>query len=109
MVLEAGNTQEGSEMSENELRPCPFCGNEPQEITLNGKPLVVCWGRGCVNDPKNWNTRPIEDVLIAERDQARGMVDWLVASGDLLLKQDGASEKVLLAEDEWRKLVDAWK
>lgn len=47
----------------SELKLCPFCGNEPQEITLNGKPLVVCWGRDCVHDPKRWNTRPIEDAL----------------------------------------------
>jgi hypothetical protein len=34
-------------------------------MTLNGKPLVVCWGRDCVHDPKNWNNRPIEDALQA--------------------------------------------
>lgn len=113
-------------MSE-ELRPCPFCGGEaittaffdaddfdymPIEVK-DCDAEVTCKNERCINgwwlSPKDWNTRPIEDVLIAERDQAREMVDWLIAIGDLLLNQDGASEKVLLAEDEWRKLVDAWK
>ena len=45
------------------LRPCPFCGKEPQEITLNGEPKVVC--RCLVREPNIWNTRPIEDALNA--------------------------------------------
>jgi len=101
----------------SELKPCPFCGSSnttldyyeiscPQELGT----IVVCNDCGAsAKSIVDWNTRPIEDVLIAERDQAREMVDWLIAIGDLLLNQGGASEKVLLAEDEWRKLVDAWK
>ena len=45
----------------NTLKPCPFCGKEPQEITLNGEPKVVC--RCLVREPNIWNTRPLEDVL----------------------------------------------
>ena len=101
----------------DELKACPFCGSSnttldyyeiscPQELGT----IVVCNDCGAsAKSIVDWNTRPIEDVLIAERDQAREMVDWLIAIGDLLLNQGGASEKVLLAEDEWRKLVDAWK
>ena len=45
----------------NTLKPCPFCGKEPQEITLNGEPKVVC--RCLVREPNIWNPRPIEDAL----------------------------------------------
>jgi hypothetical protein len=64
-------------MSE-ELRPCPFCGKEPQEITLNGEPKVVC--RCLVREPNIWNTRPIEDELrkrIAELEAEEIHVEWM--------------------------------
>lgn len=102
----------------DELKACPFCGGVAQvnTWTMHGitESRCFCSNSDCPNSVRTvafeqWNTRPIEDVLIAERDQAREMVDWLIAIGDLLLNQGGASEKVLLAEDEWRKLVDAWK
>lgn len=84
----------------DELKACPFCGNEPQEITTNGKPLVVCWCRGCVNDPKNWNTRPIEDALnkrIAELKELLDTESQLSNQFYLLLVDNPKSKK--LADD----------
>ena len=60
-------------MEENsELKSCPFCGQKPKEITLNGEPRVMCLS--CVNTPDNWNARPIEDELQAKINELEGAV-----------------------------------
>ena len=73
-------------MSE-ELRPCPFCGNEP---VVEGN-LVACNNLNCPTydnywtDPMiftcdQWNTRPIEDALqsrIAELEAENDMLKQL--------------------------------
>jgi len=71
-------------MSENKLRPCPFCGGKAITATfldyddldymafevndsesIDGE--VTCENERCINgwylSPKDWNTRPIEDAL----------------------------------------------
>ena len=58
-------------MSENELRPCPFCG-EPADDRYNR--LAKCSNKQCLMNywieddadfyiRDDWNTRPIEDDL----------------------------------------------
>ena len=51
----------------NELKPCPFCGNQA-ERTLLGKytcSVKKCPGYFVECSLKDWNTRPIEDALNA--------------------------------------------
>ena len=59
----------------NTLKPCPFCGKEPQEITLNGEPKVVC--RCLVREPNIWNNRPIEDALNARIAELEEKQRWI--------------------------------
>ena len=71
----------------SEIKPCPFCGNDP---VVEGN-LVACNNLNCPThdnywtDPMiftcdQWNTRPIEDALharIAELSQAVGLITTL--------------------------------
>jgi hypothetical protein len=72
-VDERGNRKGGGVM---ELKPCPFCGGEVNEVI---KPedrgyLTICCGLvGSMISVEEWNTRPIEDILqkrIAELETA---------------------------------------
>lgn len=56
-------------MSE-ELRKCPFCGEQPERYSFHGGFSIF---HGCSKhthgmNETNWNTRPLEDALQAERD-----------------------------------------
>jgi len=61
-------------VAEDELRPCPFCGNQPTQFIGSGANhgLVRCVTPLCPAGymdwapPKKWNTRPIEDALCAQ-------------------------------------------
>ena len=86
-------------MSE-ELRPCPFCGNEP---VVEGN-LVACNNLNCPTydnywtDPMiftcdQWNTRPIEDTLQAEN-------EWLKEE----LQQEKTRSQLNLEAEERRML-----
>ena len=79
----------------NTLKPCPFCGKEPQEITLNGEPKVVC--RCLVREPNIWNPRPIEDALNKRIAELKVFIDQLIEAGSYA----GA--------DKWDELVKDWK
>ena len=54
-------------MSENDLRPCPFCpdGDDLQLVTFTGgaDDVVHCHECGTILKHKIWQTRPIEDEL----------------------------------------------
>jgi len=54
-------------MSENDLRPCPFCpdGGDLQLVTFTGgaDDVVHCHECGTILKHKIWQTRPIEDEL----------------------------------------------
>ncbi len=62
-------------MSENVLKPCPFCGEQPDYDGV----FVNCLTTGCFTSMEddlieNWNRRPIEDALrqrIAELEAAQ--------------------------------------
>ena len=97
-------------MSENELRPCPFCG-EPADDRYNR--LAKCSNKQCLMNywieddadfyiRDDWNTRPIEDDLrkrIAELEEAQR---WIPVSDRL--PEDGVA--VLVAFTENPKDID---
>ncbi len=64
-------------MSE-ELKPCPFCGEQPLEDKYGD---IVCSNESDIdNDPYlysvgTWNTRPIEDTLRAENDALKKQLE----------------------------------
>ena len=71
----------------SELRPCPFCGNEP---VVEGN-LVACNNLNCPThdnywtDPMiftcdQWNTRPIEDELHARIARLEAERRWIPVS-----------------------------
>ena len=84
----------------NELKSCPFCGNEP---VVEGN-LVACNNLNCPTydnywtDPMiftcdQWNTRPIEDALQAEN-------EWLKEE----LQQEKTRSQLNLEAEERRML-----
>jgi len=107
-------------MSE-ELRPCPFCGVDyyeisgPQELGA----IVVCNECGAsAKSIVDWNTRPIEDALRAERDRAREMVTRLIETGRplcdyaILVSFDhpmGDGQMALNDKSAWDALVTEWQ
>ena len=71
----------------SELKPCPFCGNEP---VVEGN-LVACNNLNCPThdnywtDPMiftcdQWNTRPIEDELQARIAELEAAQRWIPVS-----------------------------
>ena len=89
-------------MSENELRPCPFCpdGGDVQLVTFTGSAddiddVVHCHACGTILKHKIWQTRPIEDALnkrIAElvssnMVMAKGVLDLKARIAELEEKQ----------------------
>jgi hypothetical protein len=69
-------------MSENKLRPCPFCGKEPEvaesgECRCNNKscPMAPNWYL-----PEDWNPRPIEDALNARIAELEAERRWTPVS-----------------------------
>ena len=53
----------------SEIRPCPFCGREPESGAQNG--CVRCPAHVGWTPVAEWNTRPAEDALRTERDEFR--------------------------------------
>jgi hypothetical protein len=57
----------------DELKPCPFCGDKAEVYERPNYVLVGCSGEKnevcdlitCSMTPEEWNTRPIEDALLA--------------------------------------------
>ena len=69
-------------MSEKELKPCPFCGEQvftPLVSSLDDG-YTRCISCGAKMQRSRWQTRPIEDALrlrIAELSQAVGLITTL--------------------------------
>ena len=79
----------------NELKSCPFCGNEP---VVEGN-LVACNNLNCPTydnywtDPMiftcdQWNTRPIEDALQSRIAELEAEIDQLTAHSDIERQDD---------------------
>ena len=94
-------------MSE-ELRPCPFCGNEP---VVEGN-LVACNNLNCPThdnywtDPMiftcdQWNSRPIEDALNARIAELEHRNKVLEDACEMLRKENGRVTQLL---DFWKGL-----
>lgn len=108
----------------SELKECPFCGQQPKETKYRefGKnpreySLYHCLNEGCPSyftkpgsmTAEDWNTRPIEDALRADRDEAREMVERLIEAGkpvvyDYIQLYGWTTEKSEL----WESLVAEW-
>ena len=97
-------------MSENELRPCPFCGCTDNFITVTSNPFsndiystthCKCYATGPFiaenyltgekvptrehmeeRATERWNTRPIEDDLRKRIAELEGLVERLIEIGD---------------------------
>ena len=53
----------------SEIRPCPFCGREPESGAQNG--CVRCPAHTGWLLAEQWDCRPVEDALRTERDEFR--------------------------------------
>lgn len=76
----------------SELKACPFCGNEvaltkfhiPFDTGANAK--VAQCQCGAFLNVKRWNTRPLEDALIAENARLCSLIQRMAEVGDELAK-----------------------
>ena len=75
----------------DKLKPCPFCGAEDPAIECNGKwYYVACRKCDCISDGdlgqsgavERWNTRPIEDDLRRQLEQARAALAGVMLIAD---------------------------
>lgn len=86
-----------------ELKPCPFCGSNSTMEDTEYEGQVYCRTCDAAVVAGNWNTRPIEDELEAERDEARAdsahQAEIIARLGD---EVDGLKAKLDRVR-EWRK------
>jgi hypothetical protein len=72
----------------SKLKPCPFCGGAPvsDEDGVDSHGCANC-ANGARAAADVWNHRPIEDVLVAERDRAMELLERALKV--LLILHDG--------------------
>ena len=93
----------------SELKPCPFCGCEAQvnAWTMHGitESRCFCSNSDCPNSVRTvaleqWNTRPIEDALIARIAELEAAQRWIPVSerlpelGSPILFYDSILERI---------------
>lgn len=86
-------------MSEkNELKACPFCGEQPVNMIVNGIDAFVCGNQVCsmgAMEIDEWGVRPIEDKLRAERDKWKNRYDISTnVAANLMIQRDAALVEV---------------
>jgi hypothetical protein len=66
----------------SELKPCPFCGGEAE--LCYSEVDIFCRKCNVMQETELWNTRPIEDNLIARIAELEAAQRWrVVADGEL--------------------------
>lgn len=100
-------------MMNDELKPCPFCKSKVKRIkvkkTWDGKippDIHHPKHKRCYLATENfytdeWQIRPIEDALRAERDQFKSMVERLIEVGEYLI----ADACDVVDREVWQTLV----
>ena len=82
-------------MKQEELKACPFCGYDDisdEELGTHGYRYCACNGCGSASFEgttkregiENWNSRPVENSLARERDEARAIARKLYAENKRL-------------------------
>lgn len=77
-------------MSEQELKPCPFCKDGTPNITHRFIGITIRCSCGAHSEYFNteeeainaWNTRPIEDALRQENEQLKAFIEDITTLND---------------------------
>jgi hypothetical protein len=104
----------------SEPKPCPFCGSKAKKhkyhILGELVKLIYCPNENChfhhrTASVADWNTRPIEDALLARAEQAEAMVERLIEAGNVLIEtfQDYPDFEEYPEVGKWDTLVAEWK
>jgi hypothetical protein len=90
------------------VKPCPFCGLPPSRAAKSyGTPIVCCGNMHCTLGASDadwyeigdWNQRPIEDALRAERDAALAdVVAWRGFAGSVAVAVHPGDAGLVIAD-----------
>ncbi len=106
-------------MSDKEkLRPCPFCGTEPEWSSYHG--VYRCGNCDCMVDAHTskgygtkedqarwWNTRPLEDALQVQINELQAEVDGLHAEIDTQEAVEHLFPRAAITPDALINMIDA--
>lgn len=100
------------------MKSCPFCGEDDIATHLrDGWFYVSCNNCGsstyqlCDNKREAveiWQTRPLEDALLARAHRAERMVERLIEAGNLATEFESYSDRINSLYN-WRDLVAEWR
>ena len=99
-------------MGTNNPKPCPFCGHTPWLFRTD---MVQCANKDCFMhydddiDLADWNTRPIEDALLARAEKAETMVKRLIGEIDKHISGDELTPVEAWYYGKLPALVTEWK
>lgn len=91
-------------MSENELKPCPLCGNtkphyDGEYVWCTDEPTVECALSMWPSRPESWNYRPLESALAVENERLTAERDELQATYDLFSEAWRRADAIWVAQD----------
>ncbi len=102
----------------SELKACPFCKSIPQanKWTIHGitETRYFCPNPDCPHSVRTvtleqWNTRPLEDALLARAERAERMVERLIEAGWVIGSAFPLLRKTQTDIDTWDALVAEWQ